>query len=111
MTSGISSADQHRGRDQRGADGAEHAAGKGRRRGRALGLAHPQPGRHQRRVQRALGQQPPHHIDELERDQERVRHRARAEQRRDMESRTNPSSREASVPEETVRKERIMTLL
>ena len=50
---------------------------------RALGLAHAQPGRHQRRVQRALGEQPPDHIDELERHQEGVRDRARAEQRRD----------------------------
>ena len=68
----------------------------------------PQPGRHQRRVQRALGEQPPGHIDELKRDQKRIRDRARAEQRGDQASRMKPSSREASVPEDTVRKERII---
>jgi hypothetical protein len=63
------------------ADRAEHAAcerggGLG-----ALGLAHAHPRRHQCRVQRALGQQPSHYIDQLKRQQERVRDRARAEQR------------------------------
>ena len=59
MTSGInrpSNADDH---DQRRADGAEHAPGEGGRRRCAIGFAHAQPCRHQRRIQRALGQQPP----------------------------------------------------
>ena len=59
------------------ADGAEHPPGEGRGGGRAVALAHPQPGRHQRGVQRAFGQQPPRHIDQLERQQERVRDRRR----------------------------------
>ena len=84
MTSGIKSADQNRCRDQRGADGAEHAASKCGRRDCALGLAHAQPGRHQRSVQPALGQQPPDHIDQLKGHQERVRDGAGAEQRRDQ---------------------------
>ena len=84
MTSGISTPISNVADHQRHADGAEQPPGKRRRRGRALGLADPQIGRHQRRIQRALGEQPPHHIDELERDQKRVRHRAGAEQRRDQ---------------------------
>jgi hypothetical protein len=80
---GHQQADQ-RGCDNQGrADGAEHAPGKGRCRDRALGLAQAQPGRHQRRVQRAFRQQPPDHVDQLKRHQEGVRDRAGAEQRRD----------------------------
>ena len=109
MTSGISSASSAVAAISADGDSPEHAAGKSRRRHRAAGLAHPQPCRHQRRVQPALGQQPPHHVDQLKRRQERIRHRARAKQRGDSaESRTKPSSREASVPEDTVRKERII---
>ena len=48
---------------------------------RPIGFTHPQPCRHQRRVQPALGQQPPDHIDQLKRRQERIRDGARAEQR------------------------------
>ena len=87
ITSGIARPEQRGRHHQRGADGAEHAARKRRGRGRALGLAHAQPGRHQRRVQRALGQQPSHHIDPLERDQERIGDGPRAEQRRHASNR------------------------
>ena len=44
----------------------------------------PQPGRHQRCVQRALGRQPPHHLDELKCDEKCIGDRAGAEQRRDQ---------------------------
>ena len=76
-------ADQRRHDDQRRTDGAEHAPGEGRCRGCATGFAHAHPGRHQRRIQRALGQQPADHIDQLKRHQERVGDGAGAEQRRD----------------------------
>ena len=75
---------EQRGRHQQcRADGAEHAAGECRGSNGAIGLAHAQPGRHQGGVQRALGQQPPDDIDQLKRHQERIGHRAGAEQRRD----------------------------
>ncbi len=75
-------ADQRCRREQRRADGAEDPSCKSRRCHCAFGLAHAQPGRHQRRVQRALGQQPSHDIDQLKRHQECIRDRACAEQRR-----------------------------
>ena len=83
ITSGISSASNAVAAISASGDGAEHAAGKRRRGHRAIGLAHAQPCRHQRRVQPALGQQPPDHIDQLKRRQERIRDGARAEQRRE----------------------------
>jgi hypothetical protein len=49
----------------------------------AAGLALAQPGRDQRRIQRAFRQQSPDDIDELECGQKRIRDGTRAEQRRD----------------------------
>ena len=73
---------EHRcGCDQRCCHRAEHAAGERRRGHSPIGFTHPQPCRHQRRVQPALGQQPPDDIDQLKRRQERIRDGARAEQR------------------------------
>ena len=76
-------AEQYGCSDQRRADGAEHGARKARCRDGARRFAKFHPGRHQRRIQRAFREQPPHHIDELEGDQEGVGDPARAEQARD----------------------------
>jgi hypothetical protein len=75
-------AEDRRDHDQRQADGAEHASGERRGGNGALGIAHPQPGRHQRRIQCAFAQQSPGHIDQLKRHQECIGHGAGAEQRR-----------------------------
>ena len=80
---GHQKSDQQGHDDERGADRAEHASGEGRRRGRAFGVAPSQPRRHQRRVQRALGEQAPDDVDELERRQKGVRDGTCAEQRRE----------------------------
>ncbi|MGY4628322.1 hypothetical protein ACVWY3_006078 [Bradyrhizobium sp. USDA 4486] len=71
-------------RDQRHAHRAEHAACEGGGGRLALAFTDAQPGRDQRRIQRTLTEQAPHHIDELEGGQERIRHRPGAEQRRDQ---------------------------
>lgn len=76
--------DDDRDRDQRHADRAEHASCEGGGGRLAAALADAQPGRDQGRIQRALAEQAPHNVDELERGQERVRHRPGAEQRRDQ---------------------------
>ena len=110
ITSGITSASNAVRRDQRCRDGAEHAAPAN-----AAAATAPPVSRTRShagtsaRVQPALGQQPPDNIDQLKRRQERIRDRAGAEQRRDQRiAHQIPSSREASVPEDTVRKERII---
>jgi hypothetical protein len=75
--------EQQRAREQSGRDRAEHAAGKGCGGHGAFGVAHAQPGRHQRRIQPALGQEPPDNIDQLKRGEERIRDGTGAEQCRD----------------------------
>jgi hypothetical protein len=76
-------ADQDRRTDQRNADGAEHTTRKSCGCDSALRRLDAQPGRNQRRIQRALGEQPPDHVDELKCYQKSIRDRACAEQRGD----------------------------
>jgi hypothetical protein len=75
-------ADQRRRHDHCEADAAEHAPGKGRGCNRAIVVPDAQIGRHQRGIQRTLGQRSPEDADALKRHQECIRHRPRAEQRR-----------------------------
>jgi hypothetical protein len=74
---------QHDSRGQRRqTDGAEHAPGERCCGAGAITLAHREPRRHQRGIERAFRQQPPHHVDELKRGQKGIGDRAGAEQRR-----------------------------
>ncbi len=65
-------------------DSAERAPCKGRRRGIVRSALDAQIRRHQHGVERALAQQPPRDVDELECEQEHVGDAAGAEQRRDQ---------------------------